>query len=212
MVVENQPQADPAELRKAEATRQRILDAAARVFVEKGYVATRLNDIASAAEMQAGSIYYHFDSKEQIFEEVVDLGMRRVVDSVRAAVEALGPTASHRERIGAALEAHLHELLLQSDYTSANIRNFGQIPEELQQRNMGPREDYGAYWRNLLDAARAAGEIRADVDLSLVRMLLLGALNWSVEWYDPNGKPIADVAAELQRLLFDGVGTDESEY
>ena len=57
---------DASELRKADLTRQRILDAAAHTFLEKGYAATRLSDIATAAGMQAGSIYYHFDSKEQI--------------------------------------------------------------------------------------------------------------------------------------------------
>lgn len=210
MALNSDDAASNIDLRKAEATRQRILDAAARVFVNKGYVATRLTDIAKAADMRAGSLYYHFESKEQIFEEVVDLGMRLVVESARDAVDALGPKASHRERVAAALEAHLRALLQQSDYTSANIRNFGQIPEELQQRHMARREDYGDYWRDLLQAARKAGEVRADADLSLVRMLVLGALNWSVEWYDPDKKPVEAIAAELHQMLFDGIGAGKA--
>lgn len=197
---------DGIDLRKAEATRLRILDAAAQVFVAKGYVATRLTDIAEAAEMRAGSLYYHFGSKEEIFEAVLEIGMRSVVDAVRAQVEALGPDASHRARIGAAIDAHLTMLLQRGNYTSANFRNFGQIPLELQERHLPIRVDYGNYWRNLLEAARAAGEVRADADLSLIRMLLLGALNWSTEWYDAGGKPVAAIAQELHRMLFDGVG------
>jgi len=194
------------DLRKAEATRRRILDAAARVFMHKGYVATRLTDIAEEAEMRAGSLYYHFESKEQIFEEVLQIGIALVFDAVRAAVEELGPEVSHRTRIGAAIEAHLTMLLQHGDYTSANFRNFGQIQDALQLRHLPLRQAYGDYLRGLLEAARDAGEIRADADLSLVRMLLLGALNWSIEWYDPEKRPLAEIAGELQRMLFDGIG------
>ncbi len=203
--------AQPAEtgqqidVRKAEATRRRILDAAARVFMHKGYVATRLTDIAEEAEMRAGSLYYHFDSKEQIFEEVLQIGIALVFDAVREAVEALGPQASHRERIGAMIEAHLSMLLQHGDYTSANFRNFGQIQDALQLRHLPLRQAYGDYLRELLEAAQTAGEIRADADLSLLRMLLLGALNWSIEWYDPEKRPLGEIAGELERLVFDGV-------
>lgn len=194
------------DLRKADATRLRILDAAALVFMEKGYVATRLTDIAAAADMRAGSLYYHFGSKEQIFEEVLDIGMRRVFEAVCAQIAALGPGANYRQRVAAAIEAHLTMLLQHGNYTSANIRNFGQIPVELQQRHMRQRDQYGDYWRDMLEQARAAGEIRTDTDLSLVRMLLLGALNWSTEWFDPDKKPVRAIADEMHRMLFDGIG------
>jgi hypothetical protein len=66
---------------------------------------------------------------------------------------------------------------------------------------------YGDYWRDLLEGGQAAGEIRADADLSVLRMLLLGALNWALEWYDPEGRPIAAIADEVQRMLFDGIAS-----
>jgi len=194
------------DLRKADATRLRILDAAALVFMEKGYVATRLTDIAATADMRAGSLYYHFGSKEQIFEEVLEIGMRRVFDAVRDSIEALGPKARYRDRIAVAIDAHLTMLLQHGNYTSANIRNFGQIPPDLQQRHLRIREEYGDYWRQLLENAQDAGEIRPEADLSLIRMLLLGAMNWATEWYDPDKRPVSDIAAEYHRLLFDGIG------
>jgi AcrR family transcriptional regulator len=194
------------DLSKAEATRRRILDAAACVFTSKGYVATRLTDIAQAARMQAGSLYYHFESKEQIFEEVLDTGMQQIADAVREAVEALGEDADYRERIGAAIEAHLASLLAPGAYSQANIRNFGQIPEDMQQRHMRIRIAYGDYWQALLKAAQEHGAIRGDCNLSILRMLLLGTLNWSAEWYDPEIGPLQGIADELHRLMFDGVG------
>lgn len=208
MSVDAPSSAAPLDLSKAETSRRRILDAAACVFTNKGYVATRLTDIAQAAEMRAGSLYYHFESKEQIFEEVLDTGMQQIAAAVRRAVEDLGAGAGHRQRIAAAIEAHLASLLDLSNYSQANIRNFGQIPEDMQQRHLATRISYGDYWQSLLQAAQEAGAIRADANLSVVRMLLLGTLNWTAEWYDPEVGPLQGISRELHRLMFDGVGTE----
>lgn len=196
---------DASELRKADLTRQRILDAAAHTFLEKGYAATRLSDIATAAGMQAGSIYYHFDSKEQIMAAVLDIGIRGVMEAVRDDVEALGPQASWRERIRTAITAHLRLLLRRGDFTAADIRNYGQLPEGLRDRHLQARTEYGEYWRGLLTGAHEAGELRADVNLSLLRMLILGAMNWSLEWYDADKLPTDQIARELWRMVFEGL-------
>ena len=193
-------------LKKSAATRLRILDAAAKTFRQKGYAATRLSDIARAAELQPGSIYYHFDSKEQILEEVLDIGLRRVFEAVRAEVAGLGPTASHRRRITVALQAHLAMLLKHGDYTSANIRIFGQVPKPVQRRHLKLRRAYDDYWRELLAAAQRAGALRSDADLTLARMFLIGALNWSIEWYSPTRRSIADIAEAFSGFVFDGIG------
>ncbi|MDP6173888.1 MAG: helix-turn-helix domain-containing protein, partial [Rhodospirillales bacterium] len=92
---------------KSEKTRLRILDGAARTFRDKGYGATRLTDIASAAHIQAGSLYYHFDSKEQMLDEVLARGHGRVFDGVRGRIKELGGRASYRERLRAAIRVHL---------------------------------------------------------------------------------------------------------
>ena len=102
---------DRTETTKSEVSRQRILDAAAKTFRDKGYVATRLQDIAEAAGLRAGSIYYHFASKEQILEAVFDIGTTRLRQSVSDAVALLPATASHRDRIFAAARTHLSTLL-----------------------------------------------------------------------------------------------------
>ncbi len=194
------------EASKSEVSRQRILDAAAKTFRDKGYVATRLQDIAEAAGLRAGSIYYHFASKEQILEAVFEIGTRRLRGSVSAAVDGLPERATHRERIFTAARSHLSTLLAQGDYTSANIRNFGQIPEEIQIRHREKRQGYEQDWRDLLEDAQAAGEIRADADLRVLRLFLMGGLNWAIEWYREGGPADIDAIAETCcRGLFDGI-------
>ena len=183
-------------MKKSEATRQRILDAAAGMFRRKGYAAASLNEIAERAEVRAASIYYHFDSKDDLLSAVLDIGIDRIHAAVRAAVEGLPAGATHRQRVCTAIETHLATLLQHGDYTAANIINFGLAPAPIRAHHHDRREAYGDYWRGLLAAAQVAGEIRPDADLSLIRLYLIGALNWAEEWYRADGMTIADMAGD----------------
>lgn len=194
---------------KSDRTRQRILDTAAQEFRKRGYAGTKVNDIAFAADMRAASIYYYFESKEQLFEQVLEIGLRLAFDAVRKAVESLPEDTPHQVRITAAVEAHLSMLLEYGDYSSANIRNFGQTPQEIQERQMESRRVYGEYWRQLLVNAQEAGQLRADVDLSLLRMFIFGAMNWSLEWVKPGKMSAAVLAGQLSQTLFYGIGASD---
>jgi TetR/AcrR family transcriptional regulator, cholesterol catabolism regulator len=196
----------PVSSNKSEKTRQRILDAAARTFRDKGYFATTLNDIAHAARLRAGSIYYHFESKEQILEEVLDIGIVRISEAVIRDVGSLPPAATPAEKIRVGIETHLRTLLQHGPYSSASLRVFGQAPRSAQRRNLRLRAQYADFWRELLNEAREAGEIDGNFDLSLIRMFLFGALNWTVEWYKPGKRTLSEFAEEVCTILFHGVG------
>lgn len=191
---------------KSAVTRQRILDAAARTFSLKGYAATTINDIAMAAEIQGGSIYYYFESKDHILQEVLDVGITRVFSAVRAAVATVPAQSAFGEKLKAAVTAHLTMLLQQGDYTSANIRVFEQAPATVRQQNRKLRERYGKYWRQLLSSGQRSGEIRDKADMTVLRLMLLGAMNWAVTWYRPDRMPIATLAEKFCDIALRGVG------
>ena len=194
-------------VRKSEVTRKRILDAAAILFGDQGYTATTLRQIAKRARIDAGSIYYYFVSKEEILDEVMEIGIHAVSDAVEQAVGELPPTASHRRRLEVAVETHMNTLLRYSVYTSANIAIFAQGSRKAQDRNRLLRKHYASFWNDLFQAAQAAGEIHASTDLSLVRLFLLGSVNWSMQWYDPKKKnSIDELAQNFCAMLFDGIG------
>ena len=96
---------------KAAASRQRILDCAAKLFRANGYAATALGDIAAASGMRTASLYYHFASKEDLVREVLRISAARTFDAARAAVAALPDEACFEDRLAAAIAAHLDELL-----------------------------------------------------------------------------------------------------
>lgn len=192
--------------RKSDRTREQILHAAAKLFREQGFAATTLRQIAVRAKLKAGSIYYYFSSKNEILDEVLELGIRVVFDAVKQTVDSLPKDASGRERIEAAVEAHLNTLLKYSDFTSANFRIFSQVSKAARKRNQNIRRAYTGYWKTLLGSLQDSGEIAPDVDLTLTRLFLLGSMNGAVEWYDQKKKPIPVLARKLCATLFDGVG------
>jgi AcrR family transcriptional regulator len=198
--------AEPAPAAVPEATRDQILAEAARLFRQQGYAATTLRQIADAAGIKAGSIYYHFGSKDEILGVVLDAGIESVTSAVKSRIAALPPGAGYRERIGAALEGHLYGLLHRGDFTSANIRNYGQIPLAAKNRHRLVRRSYAQYWDDLLSEAQAGGALRADASLAVMRLYLIGALNWTVEWYNPQRGSFKSFAAQISTIVFDGIG------
>ena len=190
---------------KSEKSRESILEAAAKLFRRQGYSATTLRQIAGLAEIKAGSIYYYFDSKEAILDEVLEQGLQRIFDAVRLALKQAGKV-SHRRKIGLAIETHLVALLEASDFTSANIRIYGQLPERLKKRHRALRRAYAKYWDRLFLDARRAGEIRADIEIVPLRIFVLGALNWTVEWFSfSNKETVLKLARRTELLILDGV-------
>ncbi|UIX29394.1 TetR family transcriptional regulator [Streptomyces sp. GQFP] len=197
--------------KKGTATRARILDAAAFVFRMNGYVGTRLSDVAKVAKTQAGSMYYHFSSREDLVEEVLRVGQERTSGYVRRRVAALPEDATHLDRLHEAIEAHLATILEIGDYTAATIRILGQVPDEIRKRRLHEQREYGLFWRSLVDSAESAGEIRSDLDGSVVRMFLLGAMNSSPDWFRPGQPGLSAEQFERQCVVVftEGVATDK---
>lgn len=182
-----------------------MLKAAASLFKRQGYAATTLRQIADDAGIQAGSVYYHFESKDRILSEILDLGIDLVHQTVVDRLAALPKDASGRQRFATALEGHLTGLLQHGEYTSASIRVYGQLPVELRRSNQARRRKYSALWDRLLAEAHARGEIRSGADLHQTRLIVLGAINWTVEWFDASRGGLDEVVQQMVCILSDGV-------
>lgn len=192
-------------------TRERILLEAARLFRHHGYAATTLREVADAAGIKAGSIYYHFESKDQILGEVLDKGIMAVIEAVQKRVDALPAKATARQRVAAAIEGHLWGLLHHGDFTSANIRVYGQIPPAAKNSHRKIRREYADYWDHLLEDALQRDELRPDTSTAIIRLFVIGALNWTVEWYNPQKGSFQDFSRQIAAIVFDGTFLREPE-
>ena len=185
-------------MKKSDDTRRRNLDATAKMFHHKGYNKTTLKGIGSLAKIQAPVIYYCFSSKEQLLEEVLNIGITGIHEAVEEAVAAAPARSSHRN--------HLAPLPQHSDYPAATIINNNLAPRKIRDRHRVRWEKYADYWRSPLQQTQAAGEIDPGVDLTLLRLFVLNALFWTHEWYRKDHDPIEDMVAKLSAMLFDGIG------
>ena len=156
---------------KGNASRARILDAAAALFRDQGYAAVSLRAIAAAAGMQSGSVYYHFGSKEEIVTEVLNLGIERVHDQVSTTIATLPVDADAATLIRTGIRNHLTALFAFGAYTSANVRIYGQVPTSARQGNLAVRRRYEGLWDDILSRAQARGGVQGGVDLAAFRLV-----------------------------------------
>jgi AcrR family transcriptional regulator len=196
---------------KHEVGRAGILNAAASLFRQCGYGAVSLRAIAQAAGIKAGSIYYHFASKDEIVTEILNAGILAVHAEVAAAVDAVPAGAPADAIIRATLRGHLRTLLEHGDYTSANVRIFGQVPPAVRDANLSARRDYEKYLDTLLSDLQASGTIRSDVNIGRFRLMLIGALNATLEWFDPAKGSAEELADDYADTFLYGILTQTGE-
>ncbi|MGX0978800.1 AcrR family transcriptional regulator [Roseovarius sp. MBR-51] len=205
------PDKAPKSIGKAKKTRAEILRAAARMLRDNGYKATTLRQIAEEADMKAGSVYYHFKSKEEIVDEVLNAGLCDLLSGVNAAVEEFHAPYDHHTRIATAIWTHLAFLFKASEFTSANIRSYGMLPNHFRERHRKIRHEYGRLWDRILREAQEDDAIRSDIKIVPLRQEMLGALNWTVEWFDPNRAgedgylSLPEFSGMLIKLLLEGI-------
>ena len=187
----------PTKGRRRDSRRGELLDAAAAHFRSAGFAGAVMRDIAAGAGMLAGSIYYYFPSKEDLYLAVYEEGVRRVADAVDEALAAL-PTPDARDpwqRLERAMAAHLEALLEGGDFAQVVI---GDLPADLDRDALvNLRDDYERRFRALIDDLPA---ITGD-DRRMLRLMVMGALNWSRTWYRQPGDAPRDIAAAFIRLL-----------
>ncbi len=183
------------------AAKRHILDIAARLFGQHGYAGVSLRSIAKEAGMQAASLYYHFASKDELVAIILNEGIASVHADVVSALRTV-PEDDGRARLRAAVRAHLTALLRRSDYTSANIRIFGQVPQSVRAQNMATRQAYEALWDDLIGGLGQQRSPKARIRAG--RLMVLGALNASLEWFDPKRGGIDALAAQYTDLFWQG--------
>jgi AcrR family transcriptional regulator len=164
-----------------------LLDAAAGQFAARGYRAATIRDIAAAVGMLPGSVYYHFPSKQALLLAVYEEGVRRI--SARLDESTAGESDPWR-RLRKAAEAHLETILDRSAYACVMNRvSPDQVPE-IEQELVGLRSAYESRFVALFDEL----PLQEDTDRGLLRLMLLGALNWAQVWYRPDRRSIPDIA------------------
>lgn len=172
-----------------------LLDAAASRFARQGYHVTTMREIASAAGMLPGSVYYHFPSKELLLLAVYQEGVNRLCARVDEAMDATGddPWA----RLERALVAHLETVLDKSDYARVLIRVLPDALPDIAKELTELRSSYEERFSTLIHAL----PLPDSTDRTMLRLFLLGAANWAEIWYRPGLASPEEIARRFSCML-----------
>ena len=180
-----------------ESRADQLLETATLLFKEKGYHNTSMQDLADALGMQKGSLYYYIESKEDLLREVLEqatsiLGAQ--IDEVYAA----DLTAAEKLRI--ALENHGRAIMDHLNLVTVYLQEYRSLPPERLKEVMTRRENYEQCLMQILQDGIASGEFR-PVDVKMTVFGFLGMLNWTHQWFSPDGEltseQIAAILADL---------------
>ena len=182
--------------------RPALLAAAARLFRRQGFDATSTRDIAAAVGMHSGSPFYHFKSKSALLCTVMEEGMQAAIARQKAALQAVPPSpepvlAQMRQLIRAhfdTLHGRGNDFVPVMLYEHRSLTNLQRVSLSKLQH------EYEAAWTPVLEALHASGRLRAPVKLS--RLLILGALSWSVQWFSPRKGASLDELTDAAMALF----------
>jgi AcrR family transcriptional regulator len=171
--------------------RSELLQAAARLFVQKGFAATTTRDIAEAVGMRSGSPFYHFRSKQDLLTAAILEGLEAGHQRQCAAIEGMNDA---EQRLRCLVRTHLATLLA-GECSSPLLINESRALDEAARASIAAAFDrYQVPWQATLDELAAEGKLKSAAPP--VRLMLFGMLNWSGYWYRPGGGLSVDALAE----------------
>lgn len=177
------------------ATRDEILRSAATLIASEGYPACTMRSISKKIEMKAGSLYHHFGSKDEILLEIMNVGVRMILEHVERQVSSMPPSASFEDRLRVAIRAHATCMV---DQSMPFIRVYEHLPPVIKRQARVTRKEYADFWVSFLDSGKQSGEVNPDLNLTLFVPFLLSGLNRVSDWYRDHMSinEIADLIAD----------------
>ncbi|MGA8437104.1 MAG: TetR/AcrR family transcriptional regulator [Candidatus Sulfotelmatobacter sp.] len=189
-------------------SRQEILRTAARLFQQRGYDATSMNDVAAALKLSKGGLYHHFQSKDEILFEIMNHAMEiteeRVLNPVRGVPDP-------EERLRALIRLHIEVVLSPRDREiTVMLHENHPLPPSLRKRINARKKDYVHFLENLMgevqNKSRPSHHTKAKVSPRAAAFALLGMINWIYQWYKPEGDLQAqNLIPQFTDLIFGGI-------
>jgi AcrR family transcriptional regulator len=196
-------QAKVSEAAGSPTPREAIIDVAVRLFGEKGYNATTMRDIAKAVGILPGSLYAHIDSKETLLIEIVEKGIERflAIDRLLTASEE-----SPQARMRIAIREHIKVVAENPERTLVVFHQWRFLSGPNRARAIAMRRRYAKAFMRILNDGIANGDFNSQLDARLAVFGILGALNWTPEWYSTSGPMSAEeIGQKMADSLINGL-------
>jgi AcrR family transcriptional regulator len=190
------------------ARRREILETAARVFAEQGYNATTVRKIADEAGLLAGSLYYHFDSKESMLEEILS----GFLDELWAGYdEVLAAELSPKDTLAALVTESFREIDRHRDAVAIYQKEARQLAAQPRFAFLADSQRrFEQVWLETLERGVSAQAFRADLDLRLAYRFLRDTVWVAASWYRPGGGHSPEqIARQYLSMVLDGIAVPD---
>ncbi|HEX4226823.1 MAG TPA: TetR/AcrR family transcriptional regulator [Pseudonocardiaceae bacterium] len=177
-----------------------LLNVAVRLFNERGYDGTSMEDLSRKLGITKSAIYYHVPSKEELLRLAVDRaldGLFAVADEVQAGE---GRAMAQLENL---VRGSVRLLVRELPFVTLLLRVRGNT--KVERAALTRRRDFDRLVTDLVTRARDEGDLRADIDPATTSRLLFGMVNSLIEWYRPRGAGDVDIAETIVAVAFDGL-------
>lgn len=195
------------------ANRDEVLDAAAEAFIERGYAATSIDDVADRLGCTKGRVYHYFRTKGELFLGVHQKALDLAIAAVQPIYESTGTPS---ERLHGMARAHALLMMEEASYMRLAVQHAetalaleGRTPRRAVLDVYALRQEYGDRFEKVIADGIESGEFR-DVNPTLLARAGLGALNWISVWYRPKGRgrtptPASEIATAFADFVLAGV-------
>jgi TetR/AcrR family transcriptional regulator, cholesterol catabolism regulator len=185
-------------------SRQEILRTASRLFQQRGYDATSMNDVASALKLSKGGLYHHFQSKDEILFEIMNHAMDITEERVLAAARKV---SDPEERLRTLIRLHIEVVLSPRDREiTVMLHENHPLPPALRKRINMRKKDYVHFVENLISDVQRMRQAKSNVSPRAAAFALLGMINWIYQWYKPEGNLQAhNLVPQFTGLIFGGI-------
>jgi AcrR family transcriptional regulator len=182
---------------------EEIIDAAARVFAERGYHGTTTQAIADVLGMRQASLYYYFPSKEAALEEVCARGTDGFVEGAERVIQQTVPPLEKLTRL---IAAHLAPIETMPDYVKVFINERRYLPDASRRRVGRKSRKIERCFEQVIQAGIDDGSIQAGTSARLAALAVLGMCNAVINWRESDrGRDMNPVAAGFARLVANGL-------
>ncbi|WP_019818774.1 TetR/AcrR family transcriptional regulator [Saccharomonospora saliphila] len=195
------PSSRPARRGRPGYDLESLLTVAVRLFNERGYEGTSMEDLSRELGITKSAIYHHVPSKS----ELLRLAVNRGLDGLFAEVDRLDAVEGRAvDKLEHLVRASVGVLIEQLPFVTLLLRVRGNT--EVERDALARRREFDQIVTDLVSKAAADGDLRPDVDPATSARLLFGMVNSLVEWYRPRGGVRADTVADaVATVAFDGL-------
>jgi AcrR family transcriptional regulator len=171
-------------LTKGQARREEVIKAAARLFQEKGYHATSMQDIANEVGLRKGSLYYHVASKQDLLFQIMNLG---IMGALKELEGICATDSSPTEKLRLAVQSLVSALAEQRERVVVFLQELRSLQPDQLKEIATKRKRYEALFQQILEEGTKEGVFRLP-DTKIAAYGLLGMCNWIHQWYKAGGR------------------------